>query len=65
MMIMAIPSVLICGGLYLGLTAIDGPGSLAWAGLLAMIPSRNPLVNLASGLLSMFAVLGLLVWIFS
>ena len=61
--LMAIPSLLICGGLYLGTQALGLSGGLALAGLLTLIPSRDPALALVGKVLGALAVLGVLAWV--
>lgn len=60
--LMAIPTLLICGGLYLGAQALGLSGGLALAGLLTLISSRDPVLTLVSNALGAVAVLGVLAW---
>ena len=60
--LMAIPSLLICGGLYLSTQALGLPGVLALAGLLTLIPSRDPALAFIGKALGALAVLGVLAW---
>lgn len=63
--IIAIPTLLICLGLYLGASAMEWSPWLALAGVITIVPTRDSGLLLAEQALRAVAVLGVLVWIFS
>lgn len=62
--IIAIPTILICLGLYLGTSAMRWSPWLALAGAITIIPTRDVGLLLAGRVLSILAVLGFVVWVF-
>ena len=61
--IMAIPTVLICLGLYLGTSAMRWSPWLALVGAITVIPTRDIGLLLAGRVLGILAVLGFVAWV--
>lgn len=63
--IIAIPTMLICLGLYLGTSAMRWSPWLALIGAITIYPTRDPGLLLAEKVLGFLAVLGALAWLVS
>lgn len=64
-LILLIPAGLVCGGLYLGLNAMDWPPVLALVGLANLYPKQGTALGLAAMLSRPLAVVGALVALFA